>query len=136
MVNMAQEVFQSVHSTYKRGFLNTVKGKSKEQQRVLKAQREIAEGKLSRARAAAQVELAHNQDELVRSNNRLQSYRGQACTQPYFEKHPNQGLLTLPTSVGLLIEPALVMARTHGRWKCTYKHGLVEKFAPRRFQYM
>lgn len=89
MVNMAQEVFQSVHSTYRRGFLNTVKGKSKEQQRVLKAQREIAEGKLSRARAAAQVELVRSQDELVRSNSRLQSYRAQVCTEPYFEQHHN-----------------------------------------------
>lgn len=79
---MAQEVFQSVHSTYKRGFLNTVKGKSKEQQRMLKAQREVAEGKLSRARAAAQVELACTRAELDRTNKRLQSYREQVHAWP------------------------------------------------------
>ena len=80
-VKMAQDVFQAIHSTYKRGFLNTVKGKSKEQQQALKAQQHILEGKLLKARAAAQVELAQTSAELDRCASRMQAYRTQACTQ-------------------------------------------------------
>ena len=50
------DVFQSVRSAYKRGVLQTIRGKSKEAQAALAAARADAEDRVARARASAACE--------------------------------------------------------------------------------
>jgi hypothetical protein len=73
--DFAVEVFNTVRSAYKRGFLSTLKGKNKEQQRALKQQRDVYEGKLQTARQAAVVSEERLRRDAVRSAEEAQAFR-------------------------------------------------------------
>lgn len=68
---------QTVRSTYKRGFLGTIKGKNKEQQRALKQQKDLYEGKLETAREAANVAEQMAQDDTHRAHSEAAAFRDQ-----------------------------------------------------------
>jgi hypothetical protein len=68
---------QTVRSTYKRGFLCTIKGKNKEQQRALKQQRDMYEGKLETVREAAIVSELKAQADVSRVCSEAAAFREQ-----------------------------------------------------------
>lgn len=72
-------VVQTVRSTYKRGFLSTLKGKNKEQQRALKQQRDVYEGRLSTAREAALVAEERARADTSRAHREAAAFRQKVC---------------------------------------------------------
>jgi hypothetical protein len=71
---------QTVRSTYKRGFLSTLKGKNKEQQRVLKQQRDMYEGKLETARESACIAEERAQADINRAHSEAALFRERVRT--------------------------------------------------------
>ena len=73
--DFAVVVVQTVRSTYKRGFLSTLKGKNKEQQRALKQQRDMYQGKLETAREAATAAQESAHAETIRAHSEASAFR-------------------------------------------------------------
>lgn len=77
-------VVQTVRNTYKRGFLSTLKGKNKEQQRALKQQRDMYEDKLSTAREAACVAEERSQADISRAHSQATAFTEKVCSDERF----------------------------------------------------
>ena len=73
-------VVQTVRSTYKRGFLSTLKGKNKEQQRALKQQRDMYEGKLETIRGASSAAERSAQADTSRAHAEASAFRDKVRT--------------------------------------------------------
>lgn len=76
----SNDVFSSIRSAFKRGMINTVKGKSKEQHRQLSEQQAQFDAKMARCRVAATraQELAI-MEEVKRIEGETAAHRTQVC---------------------------------------------------------